>query len=114
MKKFEIGDKVVCNGNPEGIVLGYSSEGMVEVRLWQGPRLVGSVVAPEQDLVQLTSKKCPSCWGVGGMHAHDCPDRQIITHAEHCYHADCDDDDNTIHNCFRVCACKAQLRDGGL
>ncbi len=48
--KFKQGDKVTCNGNPEGVVIGYYSEGMIEVRLWDGARLVGSVVVPIEDI----------------------------------------------------------------
>lgn len=50
MKTFKRGDKVTCNGNREGVVLGYYTEGMVEVRLWQGTRVVGVVCVSESDL----------------------------------------------------------------
>lgn len=54
--KFKPGDKVICNGNPEGRVIGYYSEGMVEVRLWNGSRLIGSVVVPECDVQLITQE----------------------------------------------------------
>jgi hypothetical protein len=51
--KFERGDKVLCNGNPNGRVLGYYSCRMVEVRLWDGLRHVGDVCVDEVDLVKI-------------------------------------------------------------
>ena len=48
--QFKRGDKVTCNGNTEGVVLGYYSDGMIEVRLWQGSRLVGDVCTPVEDV----------------------------------------------------------------
>lgn len=48
--KFKRGDKVLCNGNPDGRVLGYYSERMVEVRLWDGLRHVGDVCVDEREL----------------------------------------------------------------
>jgi hypothetical protein len=45
------GDKVVCNGNREAIVLdAYRSPGMYEVRLWQGFRHVGDVCVDGSEL----------------------------------------------------------------
>ena len=49
-KKFVPGDKVECNGNKQGRVIGYYSTMMVEVRLWDGLRHVGDVCVPETDL----------------------------------------------------------------
>ena len=47
---FKAGDKVECNGNPNGRVLGYYSEGMIEVRLWDGLRHIGDVCVPVGDV----------------------------------------------------------------
>lgn len=51
-RKFKRGDKVWCNGNPEGTVIGYPyvDSNMVDVRLWQGTRLVGDVCVDESDV----------------------------------------------------------------
>lgn len=46
MTELKVGDKVTCNGNPEGIItaiVNYSGSIMYEVRLWDGFRLVGDV-----------------------------------------------------------------------
>lgn len=48
--KLKRGDKVEVNGNPNGRVLGYYSERMVEVRLWDGLRHVGDVCVDESDV----------------------------------------------------------------
>lgn len=48
--KFKIGDRVKCNGNPEGIIIDLY-HGMYVVRLWQGSRLIGEVVVSERDLL---------------------------------------------------------------
>ena len=48
--KYTRGQRITCNGNPEGSVLGYYSERMVQVRLWSGFRHVGDVVVSEHDL----------------------------------------------------------------
>ena len=48
--KYEAGQKVTCNGNPEGTILRQYSEGMWEVRLMSGPRYVGDVCVSEHDL----------------------------------------------------------------
>lgn len=53
MKKFNVGDKVKCNGNPEGRIIAMfhgSFEPMYVVRLWSGFRLVGEVCVSERDL----------------------------------------------------------------
>jgi uncharacterized protein YodC (DUF2158 family) len=52
--KFKPGDKVVCNGNPQGRVIGYYSTRMVEVRLWDGFRHVGDVCVDETELQPLS------------------------------------------------------------
>lgn len=51
-RKFQSGDKVLCNGNPDGMVLRYPYEDskMVEVQLWDGLRLVGGVCVDESEL----------------------------------------------------------------
>lgn len=49
MKKFNVGDKVKCNGNPDGCIIALY-HGMYVVRLWSGNRLVGEVVVSERDL----------------------------------------------------------------
>lgn len=49
MKTFKVGDKVKCNGNPEGVIVGLY-HGMYIVRLWSGSRLVGEVVVSGRDL----------------------------------------------------------------
>ena len=49
-KKYQPGDKVECNGNPDGTVIRYYSTAMVEVRLWDGSRHVGDVCVPECDI----------------------------------------------------------------
>lgn len=41
MTQFKAGDKVECNGNKQARIIGYYSEGMVNVRLWDGFRHVG-------------------------------------------------------------------------
>jgi len=46
-QKFPRGQKVECNGNKDGTVIGYYSNGMVEVRLWDGNRMVGVVCVDE-------------------------------------------------------------------
>lgn len=50
MQKFKRGDKVECNGNKESVVQAYYTEGMVNVRLWQGFRHVGDVCVSESGL----------------------------------------------------------------
>ena len=50
MSKYKVGEAVVCNGNKQGRVIGYYSERMVEVRLWDGFRHVGDVCTSEHDL----------------------------------------------------------------
>jgi hypothetical protein len=52
MSKFKAGDKVKCNGNPEGRVLNSCGDRMYTVRLWQGRRCVGEVVAFESELLR--------------------------------------------------------------
>lgn len=52
-KKFKAGDKVECNGNKEGRVIGYYSTAMVEVRLWSNGRHVGDVCVAERDIKSL-------------------------------------------------------------
>jgi hypothetical protein len=57
-RNFKSGDRVVCNGNPEAVVIGYPyhDSNVVEVRLWQGGRLVGHVVADQADLKLIERK----------------------------------------------------------
>ncbi|MDE2100997.1 MAG: hypothetical protein KGL39_27370 [Patescibacteria group bacterium] len=50
-KEWKRGDKVVCNGNDQAIVLGPYGDGMYEVRLWDGSRLVGDVCVDGSELV---------------------------------------------------------------
>ena len=50
MEKFKRGDKVECNGNKQGRILGYYSKGMVEVRLWNDLRHVGDVCVDESEV----------------------------------------------------------------
>ena len=52
-QKFQRGQKVECNGNKDGTVIGYYRNGMVEVRLWDGDRLVGEVCVSESDVKPL-------------------------------------------------------------
>ena len=40
---YQIGQKVTCNGNPQGTVVGFY-HGMVQVKLMSGTRNVGLVV----------------------------------------------------------------------
>jgi hypothetical protein len=49
-RKYVRGQKVVCNGNPQGVVQDQYSAGMYIVRLWQGLRHVGDVVVSVADL----------------------------------------------------------------
>lgn len=49
---FKAGDKVKCNGNPDGVILSHYGDGMYTVRLWQGHRHVGDVVAFETELLR--------------------------------------------------------------
>ena len=51
-RKFNPGDTVECNGNNDGRVIRYPYENskMVEVRLWDGFRLVGVVCVDESEL----------------------------------------------------------------
>ena len=58
--KYKQGDKVECNGNSDGTFIRYYSEGMVEVRLWDGPRHVGDVCVPECDVKRLTHNDNPT------------------------------------------------------
>lgn len=48
--KFVPGQRVICNGNKEARIIGYYSEGMVSVRLWQGFRHVGDVCVCAESL----------------------------------------------------------------
>jgi len=50
-REWKRGDKVICNGNHEAIVLDPYTEGMYEVRLWQGMRHVGDVCVDGSELV---------------------------------------------------------------
>ena len=47
MKTIKVGDKVICNGNPQGrVIFIHMRDGvqaMADVRLWQGLRHVGDV-----------------------------------------------------------------------
>ena len=52
-QKFQRGQKVECNGNKAGTVIGYYRNGMVEVRLWDGDRLAGEVCVSESDVKPL-------------------------------------------------------------
>jgi hypothetical protein len=50
VNKYQPGQQVVCNGNPDGRILRVLSPRQYEVRLWQGTRHVGDVVTDEHDL----------------------------------------------------------------
>lgn len=52
-QKFKRGDKVEVNGNKQGRVLGYYSDKMVEVRLWNGFRHVGDVCVSEDEISKI-------------------------------------------------------------
>lgn len=49
--KFNAGERVTCNGNPQGTIIRQYSEGMYEVRLMDGCRYVGDVCVSERDLL---------------------------------------------------------------
>lgn len=52
---FAVGNRVTCNGNPEGIItaiVNYSGSIMYEVRLWSGSRVVGNVCVSEHDITR--------------------------------------------------------------
>jgi hypothetical protein len=64
--KFKIGDKVACNGNPDGRVIALKTEYLedygdditwVTVRLWDGTRIVGETVASESSLAFQNNKE---------------------------------------------------------
>jgi hypothetical protein len=50
MDKYTRGQKVTCNGNPDGRILDKYCEGMYEVRLFSGLRHIGDVCVSERDL----------------------------------------------------------------
>ena len=50
MSIFKKDDRVEVNCNKEGKFLRYYSEGMVEVRLWDGNRHIGDVVVSESEI----------------------------------------------------------------
>ena len=49
-KKFQNGDTVEFTCTPQVQVLGYLSVRMVEVRLWNGPHLIGDACFDETEL----------------------------------------------------------------
>jgi hypothetical protein len=49
-KTYKTGQKVTCNGNPDGTIISQYSKDQYEVRLWSGSRLVGNVVVSKRDL----------------------------------------------------------------
>jgi hypothetical protein len=51
MREFKVGDKVICNGNPQGTIVRQCSEDGFEVRLMQGLRIVGVVHTTRRDLL---------------------------------------------------------------
>lgn len=48
--KYEVGQKVACNGNPDGVITEVTDYGMYVVRLRSGNRIVGEVCVSEHDL----------------------------------------------------------------
>ncbi len=48
--KYTPGQHVICNGNPEGVILRAIAPTQYEVRLWQGGRHGGDVVTCDADL----------------------------------------------------------------
>jgi len=48
--KYQPGQRVTCNGNPEGVIIGPYGACSYEVRLWRGNRLVGTVCVSKHDL----------------------------------------------------------------
>jgi len=50
LKKFKIGDRVICNGNNESYVLDYYTDKIVTVRLWRGQRHIGDTIVNESEL----------------------------------------------------------------
>ena len=60
MSKYQPGQHVTCNGNPEGVVIGPYAAGMYEVRIWSGTRHVGDVCVSESDL-DLENETEPGC-----------------------------------------------------
>lgn len=50
MRTYAFGDRVTCNGNPEGTVIEKTGETGYTVRLWQGNRLIGDVATCQADL----------------------------------------------------------------
>jgi hypothetical protein len=51
MRDFKIGDKVICNGNPQGIVTAQYSKNTFEVRLRDGTRTIGIVAVDRASLL---------------------------------------------------------------
>jgi len=51
-RQLQVGDRVVCNGNPQGTILRRYSSGMFEVGLMHGCRRVGVVCVDEAGLLQ--------------------------------------------------------------
>jgi preprotein translocase subunit YajC len=51
MRDFKVGDKVICNGNQQGMIIAQYSEDTFEVRLRDGNRIVGVVAASRGDLL---------------------------------------------------------------
>ena len=50
LKKFKIGDRVICNGNNESYVLDYYTDKIVTVRLWRGQKHIGDTIVNESEL----------------------------------------------------------------
>jgi hypothetical protein len=73
-RKFKEGQKVEVNGNRDCTVLRYPyhNSDMVEIRFWDGNRLVGNAVADESE-IKMIFYKCPRCGQDAGAF-HKCPD----------------------------------------
>ena len=52
-KRFKRGDSVEVNGNKEGKILDYYSDGLVNVRLWDGLRHVGDICLSEDEISRI-------------------------------------------------------------
>jgi hypothetical protein len=52
-RTWQRGDKVICNGNVESVVIGATAgvPGMYDVRLWDGSRHIGDVTVAGSELL---------------------------------------------------------------
>lgn len=57
MKNWKRGDRVICNGNKEAVVLDHYSGGMYNVRLWSGFRHVGDVCVSGSELTPASVRR---------------------------------------------------------